>query len=237
VQQYSVQMRNKNRHKRNRILIAAAMALLSFLPRPLAAQWTDTLNRVMHGTVYPTASFDSRNSFISSQRAHIWGIKAGVEFGSLLQIGLGYNFHDQNLKKTIYFTNEAGHADSATGVLHLAYGSYYIRYTYYKTKRWKFSMMPVQLGIGSSRYTYNDGMTYREASKRSVIVYEPGMSVSYKIFDWIGIGGDVGLRFMLKNNPDIPERFNSPIYSFYTVIYWGDIYKKILPDTKLAKML
>lgn len=211
--------------------------LLLLCPFRLHAQWTDTLNHVLHGSVYPTASFDSRNSFVSSQRAHIWGIKAGVEFGGLLQLGLGYNFHDQNLKKTVYFNNAAGNPDSAKATLHLGYVSYYIRYTYYKTGHWKFSMMPLQLGIGSSRYTYFDGTRNRESGKRTVLIYEPGFSVSYKIFPWIGLGGDVGLRFMLRNNPAIPERFNSPIYSFYVVIYWGEIYKRLLPDTKLAKMI
>ena len=75
------------------------------------------------------------------------------------------------------------------------------------------------------------------ADKRFVVIYEPGISVSYKIFKWLGAGADIGYRMMLRNNPAIPEKFNSPIYSFYGIIYWGELYKSIFPETKLAGKL
>ena len=203
----------------------------------LHAQWTDTLHRVMHGTIYPTASFDSRNSFISSHRAHIWGVKAGVDFSGYLQLGLGYNFLDDNLKRTVYFVNNAGVSDSARGLIRMHFFSYYIRYVYYVSHHWRFSIMPVQLGLGNSRYDFNDGVSDRHKDKRFVMIYEPGISASYKIFKWLGVGGDIGYRIMLRKNPLIKENFNSPIYSFYVIIYWGEIYKILLPKTKLAKML
>lgn len=201
------------------------------------AQWADTINKILHGKIYPAASFDSRNSFISSSRAHIWGIKIGVEFADKLQGGIGYNRHDKNLRKEIYFPDQNGITDSANAFLRLSYFSFYVRYTYYKTKHWKFSIMPYQLGFGNSRYTYENKGENFVTGKRFVIIYEPGISVSYKVFQWLGAGADIGYRFMLRNNPAIPENFNSPIYSFYSIIYWGELYKKILPKTKLAKKL
>ena len=213
--------------------------LLLLLPGAtrLHAQWTDTLHHVMHGTIYPTASFDSRNSFISSQRAPIWGVKAGVDFSGYLQIGLGYNFLQDGPKRKVYFQNNAGLNDSATGTIRMHFFSYYIRYVYYVSHHWRFSIMPVQLGLGNSRYDFFDGMTDREKDKRFVMIYEPGISASYKLLKWLGVGGDIGYRIMLRRNPLIKENFNSPIYSFYINIYWGEIYKILLPNTKLAKML
>lgn len=211
--------------------------LLLTLSPVLHAQWSDTIQRILHGKVYPTASFDSRNSFISSSRAHIWGIKAGVEFSGRLQGGIGYNRHDKNLEKEIYFFNELGVRDSTFARLHLDYFSFYVRYVYYKTNHWKFSVMPYQLGFGNSRYRYEYHNTEFVTGKRFVIIYEPGISISYKIFQWFGAGADIGYRIMLRGNKSIPENFNSPVYSFYAIIYWGELYKMAFPETKLAKKL
>lgn len=201
------------------------------------AQWNDTLHRVMHGTVYPDASFDSRNSFVSSQKAHIWGVKLGVDFSGYLQLGIGFNRHDNYLRKDIHFINAEGRPDIASGKLHLAYISYYLRYSYYKTEHWRFGIMPAQVGIGISKYVYNDGAVEKITDKRWILLWEPGISVIYKPLKWIGVGTDIGYRFMIKNNPAIPENFNSLTYSFYVSVYWGEVYKLCFPDSKFAKML
>lgn len=202
-----------------------------------SAQWSDTIESILHGKVYPTASFDSRNSFISNNRAHIWGVKIGIDFSGKLQGGIGYNRHDKNLRKEIYFSDQAGNPDSTSAFLHLNYFSFYMRYIYYEKANWKFSIMPYQLGFGNSEYRYLYNGKNLISGKRFVVIYEPGISVSYKIFKWLGVGGDIGFRFMLRNNPNIPENFNSPIYSFYAIVYWGELYKSVFPKTKLAKML
>src|SRR5574337_340719 len=150
----------------------------------LHAQWNDTLHRVMHGTVYPDASFDSRNSFVSSQHVQIWGVKAGVDFSGYLQLGMGFNRHDNYLRKEIYFVNNEGRRDSASGKLHLAYLSYYIRYSYYQTEHWRFGIMPAQIGFGISKYIYTDGRQEKITDKRWILLWEPGISVIYKPFKW-----------------------------------------------------
>lgn len=201
------------------------------------AQWSDTLHSIVHGKIFPTASFDSRNSFIDNGRAHIWGIKIGVEFSDRLQGGIGYNRHDKNLEKIIYFFDQSGNTSSVSAKLHLDYFSFYVRYVYYKTKHWKFSIMPYQIGFGHSRYVYEQNGNEIVTDKRFVILYEPGISVSYKIVRCFGLGGDIGYRFMLRDNPEIPENFNSSIYSFNAIIYWGELYKMVFPGTQLAKKL
>jgi hypothetical protein len=226
-------VKNKAEHK----FILSLLFVFSLITINLHAQWSDTIRNILHGPIFPTASFDSRNSFVSSERAHIWGIKAGVEFSGKLQIGVGYNFHDKNLQKEIYYSNTSGILDSSLGTLHLSYVSIYTRYVYYKTQHWKFSIMPIQLGIGNSKYKFEQQGIEKETGSRTVILYEPGISVSYKIITWLGVGADIGYRFMLRDNPFIPENFNSMIYSFYAIIYWGEIYKLIFPETKLAKIL
>ncbi len=187
--------------------------------------------------MYPTASLDGRNSFVSSERASIWGIKAGVEYSDCLQFGVGYNQHIHNLEKEIYFSDASGIHDSAAGTLHLSYVSIYTRYVYYRTEHWKFSIMPIQLGFGNSRYKYNQQGIDKTINQKAVVIYEPGISISYRFFFWLGVGADLGYRIMLRDNPAIPENFNSMIYSFYVIIYWGDLYKKAFPKSKLDKYL
>lgn len=212
-------------------------ALFVFMSVQLKAQWSDTINKILHGKPFPTASFDSRNSFISSSRAHIWGIKIGVDFANRLQGGIGFNRHDKNLEKEIFFTNENGASESTTAELRFSYLSFYMRYVYYDKGKWKFSVMPYQFGFGNSRYKYEiEGRKYI-TGKRFMLLYEPGISVSYKIFKWLGAGADIGFRFMLRGNPAIPENFNSPTYSFYTIIYWGELFKITFPDSKWVKKL
>jgi hypothetical protein len=223
-----------SRNNRSRILFSLFVLLITGATN-LHAQWSDTISKILHGKIFPTAGFDSRNSFISSNRAHIWGIKVGVDFSGRLQGGIGYNRHDKNLQKDIYFTNETGVRDSTFARLHLSYFSFYIRYVYYKTKRWKFSIMPYQLGFGNSRYRYEYNGRELVAGKRFVVLYEPGISVSYKIFQWLGVGADIGYRFMLRDNPAIPENFNSPTYAFNVQIYWGELFKMAFPESKWGK--
>jgi hypothetical protein len=210
--------------------------LLPFLlPVYLSAQWTDTIHNIMHGKIYPTATFDSRNSFISSKPAHIWGVKAGLDFNGYLQVGLGFNRLNRDLRKQIYFTNADGNADSASGELRFAYFSYYLRYVYFKSNRWRFSIMPLQVGVGNSKYVYESSGTQYKVARRSIILYEPGISVSFKIFKWLGVGGDIGYRFMLRGNPGIPENFNAPTFSFYAIVYWWEIYKLCFPRSELIQ--
>lgn len=216
---------------------AVLLCAFLFAVCEMKAQWLDTLRNDFKGGAWPTASFDSRNSFISDRRAHIWGIKFGVEFNSRLQFGVGYNFHDQRLTRDVQYINSAGHITTTKAALHLSYVCMYARYVYYKSEKWKFSMMPIQLGFGGSSYVYDSDVGEKKIDKSGIVTYEPGISVSYKIFWWVGAGGDFGYRCMLKNNPAITENFNSPIYTFYLIFYWGDMYKRAFPNTKLAKIL
>ncbi|HEU4719109.1 MAG TPA: hypothetical protein VFU15_14795 [Bacteroidia bacterium] len=201
------------------------------------AQWDDTLRQIFHGSVYPSASFDTRNSFVSSRRAHVWGLKIGVAFSDRIELGIGHNFLDDHIYKNVYYTSADGSMRMTEADLRLWYSGVYAKYVYYTNRNWRFSIMPVQIGFGSSRYIYSDGRSELFRDKRMIAVYEPGISVSYKIVRWVGVGADLGWRYMLRDNPYIIENFNSPTYAFYVIVYWGEIYKDAFPNTRLAKML
>jgi hypothetical protein len=197
----------------------------------------DSIYASMHGRISLGGGLDSRNSFISNRKAHIWGIKLSAEFGELIQLGIGYNRLDDDLSRTVYFSNEIAVFDSAVGELRMDYVSWYARYVFYRKGRWKFSVIPFQLGIGRSRYMYKEGEEKMFAYKRSIIVYETGFSISFRLCKWLGVGTDLGVRWMVKNNPAIPEKFNSPTYAFYGIIYWTEILRAVAPNNKFVKML
>lgn len=197
----------------------------------------DSIYASMHGRISLGGGLDSRNSFISNRRAHIWGMKVAAEFGELIQLGIGYNRLDDDLTRTIYFTNENSVFDSAQGELRMDYVSWYARYVFYRKGRWKFSVIPFQLGIGRSRYMHTEGEEKVYTDKRMIMVYETGFSISFKICRWLGVGTDLGVRWMVKDNPAIPEKFNSPQYAFYGIIYWTEIVRALAPNNRFVKML
>ncbi len=197
----------------------------------------DSIYNSMHGRISLAGGLDSRNSFISNRKAHIWGAKIAAEFGELIQLGIGYNRLDDDLSKRIYYVNNSLENDSTMGELKMDYWSWYARYVFYRKGKWKFSVIPFQLGIGRSRYMYRVNTEKYYAHKKSIIVYETGFSVSYKVCRWLGVGGDIGIRYMVKPNPYIVEKFNSPQYAFYAIIYWTEILRAVAPKNKFVKML
>lgn len=197
----------------------------------------DSIYASLHGRISLGGGLDSRNSFISNRRAHIWGVKVAADLGELIQLGIGYNRLDDDLTRKVYFFNENSAIDSAIAELRMDYVSWYARYVFYRKGRWKLSVIPFQLGIGRSRYMHLEGEERVYTFKRTIMVYETGFSISFKICRWLGVGTDVGVRWMLRNNPAIPEKFNSPTYAFYGIVYWTEILRTIAPNNKFVRML
>jgi hypothetical protein len=197
----------------------------------------DSINKSFHERITLGGGLDGKNSFISNRKAQIWGIRAAADFGSLIQLGIGYYRLDDDIQRKIYFTAEHGIMDSAIADLRMDYVSWYARYVFYRKGRWKFSIIPFQLGVGRSRFLHKvDDQKYFHA-KHSIIVYETGFSVGFRATKWLGVGGDVGVRWMVRDNPYIPDKFNSPTYSFYAIIYWTEILRAIAPENRFVKML
>lgn len=179
---------------------------------------------------------DTRNSFISNRRGEIFGIKLGVEFDKKLRVGGGVHWLTSALTSDRYITGSTGKTDVVPAYLDLAYLAYYIEYVYFKTKRWELSI-PFQFGGGYSKYEYSYGGNNFSDSKKMIAIYEPGISTQFKIFRWMGVGADIGLRVMVLNNSSIKQNFNSPTYAFKFLVWYDELYKMAFPNTKLAKRL
>ena len=168
---------------------------------------------------------DSRNSFIDNNRAVILGFKAGLDYNDKLKFGLGYNLiypRAKKFDKKVYFINSNNINDSTIASIHLNYFSFHTEFIYYQTKRWEFSI-PLLIGVGQTYYKYSYLGEKYKIEKSAVFIYEPAVSVEYKISKWIGVGTGVGFRFMATNSNLLNRKFTSPTYAFKLLIYYNEL--------------
>jgi hypothetical protein len=204
--------------------------LFSFVGKAQSTSpFLDSIQKSLKEKTRFTASINTRNSFVASQRSQVTGYNIGVSFGKKFTVGGGINILNTHIYKIQSF-NDDGFTIPMVSKLSMFYMGYFVEYVFYRDKHWELTI-PVQLGFGNSFYEYPDPKSLSKnkllkADKGIVILYEPGMSVTYDVFDWFGVGIDVGCRLMLKNNRHINQQFNSPMYVFNAKVYYGVLYRK-----------
>lgn len=183
---------------------------------------SDSLYRVLRHKPVPTAKLDTRNSFITGNSAKVYGIKVGLSFRKTLTIGLGYNWIGTDLTEPVRIGPQVFESE-----IRMRYIAPFVEYSFYKKGNWE-AMVPVQLGFGKSFHRINTQNGDLNTNMGRVILYEPGMSIEYKIFGIVGVGGGFGYRLMLKNNKSIDQQFTSPVY----VLRFRLIFDEILKQAK-----
>lgn len=189
------------------------------------AQYMDTLRRAFAGRKTLDVGFDSRNSFVDNSRVSISSVKVGVSFSNKISIGAGYawlnnqtpvlntyHFHDADLNKDTFLTQR----------LAFSYVRFYVNYIYYQSRRWEFSL-PLQVGVGRMGFKSNYKGTDRLSDQGYCFLYEPEIDVKFKLLRWLGVEGDLGYRFLFKDNKFIKNTFNSPLISLGVFIDWGEV--------------
>jgi hypothetical protein len=218
------------------LLSISFLCITAFL---LAQPTLDTIAICLDKKPTLFARIDTRNSFIENSRAKIIGFKAGLNYNKRLFFGAGYNqlFGDNPaFNKEVYYTNTANEKDSTTARLRMYYISIHAEYIFYQAGKWRLSM-PLQFGIGKTYYKYFlfDKKMVRE--ENSNLIYEPGISVEYKILKWAGVGADIGYRFLITDDKKLSNGFTSPTYAFKFLIYYAELYKSLFPNSKWASKL
>jgi hypothetical protein len=199
----------------------------------------DTLNSLIGSKPSLFARFDTKNSFIGNSRAKIFGIKAGLNYGKRLYFGAGYNqMYGRNpaFDRQVYYTATNGKQDSVTSHLSLFYISIHAEYVFHQAGHWKISM-PLQFGIGETSYRYQLSGINRRKDENMNLLYEPGISIEYKIVRWVGLGADLGYRFMISDDPQLGRDFTAPTYAFKLLIYYAELYKSLFPNSPLSQRL
>ncbi|MDQ3190503.1 MAG: hypothetical protein M3Q58_02830 [Bacteroidota bacterium] len=203
-------------------------SILSFFYTSGFAQIFDTIAASFHHKPHFEIKLDTRNSFITTQRAKIFGLKMGFEYNETVKLGIGYNQLTSTITREKAILNGFQEIDKVQSALKFVYVSPYFEYVFHRNKKWEHTI-PLQLGFGNSWYEYkHEGKKIRE-NYRPIILYEPAMTTQYKILPWIGVGVGLGYRILLLNNRSIDENFNSPIYVFRVKVFLGEIVKAIKP--------
>jgi hypothetical protein len=181
---------------------------------------SDSLKDVFSLRISPSFKFETRNSFITGNDAKIYGIKAGINFGRKLSLGIGYNFIGTELQEEIVVDGIRYNAE-----IQMNYWAPFAEYSFYRKGPWELSA-PIQLGLGNSFLCISDNQETRMLNKGRVVLYEPGMAFEFKILKLLGVGAGVGYRIMLKNNRDIQQQFTSPVYALRVRLIFDEVYKR-----------
>jgi hypothetical protein len=212
-----------------RVLI---ILMLLYLPgKVVKAQFFDTLQAAIEQKGRFTFSFNSRNSFITNNDAHIFGFMVGVCFDRKFAIGGSFNFLNSVITKP---ENVDGQVINAT--LNFDFIYYYAEYIMRLGRHWEIDL-PLSIGIGTSSYTYYNKGAQVTQNAQAVIPVEPSIEVDYDFNKYFGLYVQTGYRWMLVNNNNINENFNSPTYSFGILLFPFEIYAGIFPHTKLAHII
>jgi hypothetical protein len=173
----------------------------------------------------------SRYTFIDGFQKPISGIKLGLSYNNTIRFYFGGSY----LKYPYYATIPIVSGSSVIEVpseIRFWYLFGLTEFVFYKSHKWEFTV-PLQLGSGAVNVSYFDHTIKYHQKPRGLFLYEPAISFNYKIFYWIGVGTDVGYRFMgVNNRKDIGIKFNSPVYTFKIIIFWGALYKKYVTPGK-----
>jgi opacity protein-like surface antigen len=199
-----------------------------------SAQYMDTLRKVFFGSRTFDFRYESKNSFINHDRVEIQSLKFGITFGRKITFGAGYCLLNTALfEKHKHFDEEIKAHVLVDRKFRFNYFCYYFDYIYFKTKRWQYSI-PSQFGSGYAKfdYTYGDRKYHEEFL---IFLYEPGINIKYKFYNWLGVGATIGYRMALNTNKYLASKFNSPLYSGGVLIYWDQLAVSIFKKNKLVQ--
>jgi hypothetical protein len=216
------------------------LVILLFCVSSARSQSTlDTIKSCLKQRPKPFGKLDCRNSFIDNNSVNIFGAIAGINYGKRLSFGIGYNQlynPPKSFNQDIEYISALGKPYFVSSGLRFYYFSAAIEYSFYHTKKWEISM-PLQIGFGRTYYQNEINNVQTKVEKRSSFIYEPTISVDYKIVKWVGIGADFGYRFFVTDNVKLNRELNSPIVTLGILIYYSEIFKSLFPKSALSKKL
>lgn len=210
------------------------LAFILAMPFVCAAQFVDSVKLALKQKPKFFLQFDSYNSIVTGSKANAPGIKIGLDYGKKIRFGVGYFKLNTDVVEKFY--NLKGEGDTVRAELSSHYFTVGAEYVLFRKGPWQISV-PAHIGLGSSYFQYPDSV-YGEQKihRKGIVLFEPAITGHYKIIKWVGVGFGVGYRLMLKNNPEVDDNFNSPLYVIRLKIFFDEIYKSIFkPEKKKDK--
>lgn len=173
--------------------------------------------------------WDTHGSFITNTPASMMAFGAGLKFGNCVKLGVSVDFLNSAIwrDKTVRYGNNNEFIDTVKVKLNYAQIGLYSNFVVHRYKKWEFTV-PVELGFGSSNYTYLDKANTQKTIAQGFIMNLETMGMAeYKIWPWLGVGGGLGVRLVPVSNKYMNENFNSLLWDANVSIYFGEIYRGI----------
>ncbi|MFN0030712.1 MAG: hypothetical protein ACKVOR_00985 [Flavobacteriales bacterium] len=208
---------------RSMLFIFVISLVVPFGLRSQTINLSDSLSQILRHKPSPTVRFDTRNSFITGNSVRVYGIKAGLSFRQSLAFGFGYNWISKGVRAKP--TNDQMLHDAE---LRMRYVSLFADYIFYKKGSWE-ATVPVQVGYGISYWKKPDG---QKLNSGGIALYEPMMTVEYKVLHVLAVGGGLGYRIMLHNNREIDQQFTSPVYVLRVRILFEELWRRVQPEVE-----
>jgi hypothetical protein len=189
----------------------------------LSAQLLDSIALFVAEPPHLVAKLDVRGSFVGNRNVRLMGVKLGLEHADRFQYGIGYTFLFSPVERE-QFVEGVGNT-----VLRLRVGYLcpYVDYAFYQRGRWEVRI-PVQIGIGAASTSYDDPEDGRTTYQRTgLILYEPMMSVQYRFWDYLAVGGGWGFRLVWQTGDQIGENLSAPIYALGLRVFFSDILRDV----------
>jgi len=208
------------------------------------AQLIDTLKSIIKHKYSIDARLESRNSFVNNKLISVSGVRLGATFQRKLKLGIGISWLKtqgnswlkSNIKKDFYSVNDFGKTDTTTKYLKILYGCVYADFVFYKIKHWQLSI-PIQVGMGSVWFQQNEkSYSFNKSDQKYFLfIYEPGITVQYKLFKWVGFGADVAYRFAMHDSKKTGERLSSPSLTFKALFWFDQLFYELFAKSRLTK--
>jgi hypothetical protein len=205
-----------------------------FFSITVKAQFLDTFKVFLRSKPSIDARLESRYSFFSNTATKVSGVRLGLSFRRKLRVGMGYSWLNGDVSDKKKIEGLLGTPVTVTNYLKFGYVCFYADFVFYKNKRWQLSV-PLQAGTGLAWFQYNYNGSVVKSKKHFLLIYEPGMTVQFKIFTWCGLGLDMGYRFALKNTNNVGEKLNSFTVAPKLLIWFDQIFFESFPKSKLTK--
>jgi hypothetical protein len=181
--------------------------------------------------------FGGRFSFFQNQAAIVQTVGLGLNYDKKISFGICYSWLSNNIyDERTFFNKKLDKFETVGARLYIRYISIYGNLVYHKTKRWKFNI-PIMAGLGNSFFKNPDTKLKLRTPKRLFLIYEPAVHVQFKVLRWLGIGANVGFRFVLQKERFIANQLNSPTYALGLSISWDELAKDLFPNNKYVEKL
>ncbi len=190
----------------------------------------DSIKQSLKATPSLYGNIGTRNSFINNNRAQVFGVKLGLNYGAHVRLSIGYHqlySSPSAFDKKLSYINEQNVLETIDSKLRLFYFSTQVEYLYHQSNKWRFSI-PLQIGLGQVFYRYELNNKNKKVDASTIFVYEPAVSIEYKVLKWVGVGADIGFRFIVTDYKQISDKLNSPTYAFKVLVFYNEIYNTFL---------